>query len=62
MIHNPSVLVWLLLVSVPLHGRGSSLPLPHWVVLIAAVLGLWLVIGGGVLLVDRLLDRLLSTS
>ncbi|WP_248905331.1 hypothetical protein [Halocatena marina] len=48
--------------SVPLHGRVSSPPVPHWVVLIIAVLGLWLIIGGGVLLVDRLLDRLLSTS
>ena len=61
MSHPLSFLVLLTLISpVPLHGWTASTPVPHWVVLIVAVLGLWLVIGGGVLVVDRLLSRLLG--
>ncbi|WP_458189663.1 hypothetical protein [Haladaptatus sp. NG-WS-4] len=41
---------------VPLHG-GASAVAPHWLVLIAAVLGLWLVIGIGVALGDKLFER-----
>lgn len=44
-----------------LHGAGSagaSPPVPHWVVLLAAVPALWLVIAGAVAAVDRLLSLL----
>ena len=41
---------------VPLHGVASA-PVPHWVVLLVAVLGLWLVIGAGIRVADRLLER-----
>ncbi len=42
----------------PLHAGAPSIPIPHWVVLLAAVPALWLVIGAGVLAADRLLQRL----
>ncbi|SIR66252.1 hypothetical protein SAMN05421858_3205 [Haladaptatus litoreus] len=42
---------------VPLHGVASP-PIPHWLVLFVSVLGLWLVIGAGVVMGDRLLERL----
>lgn len=43
---------------VPLHGMSSSEPVPHWVVLFVAVLGLWVVMAGGVLLIDGVFDRI----
>ena len=43
---------------VPLHAVSSPTPVPHWVVLIVAVLGLWVVIAGGVMAIDGLFDRL----
>ncbi len=42
---------------VPLHGVAST-PVPHWLILIVAVLGMWLVIGLGVAVGDRLLERI----
>ena len=63
MIRPLSFLALLPVISpIPLHGWTASTPVPHWVALIVAVLGLWLVIGGGVLVVDRLLSRLLGTK
>ncbi|WP_408960350.1 hypothetical protein [Natrinema sp. 74] len=43
----------------PLHGAppGNPTPVPHWVVLLAVVPALWFVIGGTVLVVDRVLQR-----
>lgn len=43
-----------------LHGppRAPPPPVPHWAVLLVTVPALWLVIGGAVLVVDRLLQRL----
>ncbi|WP_135362909.1 hypothetical protein [Halosimplex halophilum] len=39
----------------PLHGVGASPPVPHWVVLLAAVPTFWLLVAALVLAVDRLL-------
>jgi hypothetical protein len=46
----------------PLHGAGPSMPVPHWAVLLVVVPALWLLIGGAVLAVDRLLERLENES
>lgn len=43
---------------VPLHAPAPSFPFPHWAVLLASVLALWLIIGGGTLVAERALDRL----
>jgi hypothetical protein len=43
---------------IPLHAGSTQTPVPHWVVLIVAVLGLWVVIAGGVIAIDSLFDRL----
>ncbi|WP_372910917.1 hypothetical protein [Salinigranum sp.] len=55
---TPSVppFVGLLLRPVLLHGTVPSTPVPHWVVLLVAVPSLWLLVGGTVLVVDRLLE------
>jgi len=42
----------------PLHAVSTRTPVPHWVVLLVAVIGLWVVIAGGVMAVDALFDRL----
>ncbi|EFW91376.1 hypothetical protein ZOD2009_14756 [Haladaptatus paucihalophilus DX253] len=47
---------------IPLHPGSPPTPVPHWVVLIAAVLVLWVVIAGGVVVIDRLFDRLPWTT
>lgn len=47
---------WAALPFVVLHGTASP-PVPHWLVLLVAVLGLWVVIGLGVRVGDRLLER-----
>jgi hypothetical protein len=39
-----------------LHGGAMSSPIPGWAALIGGVLGLWIVIGGGVVAVDRLFE------
>lgn len=44
--------------SVVAHAGARPTPVPHWVVLLVGVVGLWVVIGGGVLAVERLLARL----
>jgi len=36
--------------------------MPHWAVLLAAVPCLWLAIGGGVVVVERVLGALLESS
>lgn len=48
----------------PLHGAASasSVPIPHSLALVAAVLGLWVAIGVGVAAADRLLARLGATE
>lgn len=38
-------------------AHGGGVGVPGWAVLIASVLGLWCVIGGGVVIADRLLNR-----
>jgi len=40
-----------------LHAGPQATPVPHWVVLLVAVPSLWVLVGGGVLLADRLLRR-----
>lgn len=53
---DQTTLVWMALLQfVSLHGSPST-PVPHWLVLIVAVLGLWMVIGGEVMIGDRLLE------
>ncbi|MFH5801225.1 hypothetical protein [Haladaptatus sp. CMAA 1911] len=47
---------------VPLHAVSSQTPVPHWVVLIVAVLGVWVVIAAGVVVLDGLFDRLSWTE
>lgn len=47
-----------LLQASPLHGAPQvQSPVPHWAVLLTVVLILWNVIGGAVLVIDRLLQR-----
>lgn len=41
----------------PLHGAVSSTPVPHWLVLLVVVPALWLLVGGIVFAIDRLLRR-----
>ncbi|MFC7157497.1 hypothetical protein ACFQPA_18885 [Halomarina halobia] len=50
------------LLAVPLHGGGASPigPYPHWLVLIAAVIGVWLLTAGGVPTVDVVLSTVLE--
>jgi hypothetical protein len=59
MIGSKALLCTLVLL-IPLHGGPAPSPVPHWAVLLAVVPGLWLVIGGGVLAINRLLRRLES--
>lgn len=47
------ILLW---AAIYLHGVTPSTPVPHWAVLFAIVPTLWLLIGGTVLAVDRLLQ------
>ena len=49
----------------PLHGAApapASTPVPHSLVLVAAVLGLWVAIAAGVAVGDRLLAQLGATE
>jgi hypothetical protein len=46
------------LLSLTVAHAGATTPVPHWVVLLAGVIGLWVLIGGGVVVVDGLLARL----
>ena len=39
------------------HGGTRPTPVPHWVVLIIGVIGLWVIIGGGVVVLEWLLAR-----
>ncbi|WP_226013369.1 hypothetical protein [Halomicrobium salinisoli] len=39
-----------------LHGAPAP-PVPHWLLLLVVVPGLWCVVGGAVLAIDRLLQR-----
>ena len=55
---SPAIGGWLL----PLHGWSATTPMPHWAVLLAAVPCLWLAIGGGVVVVERVLGALLESS
>ena len=40
------------------HAGAQTTPVPHWAVLLVGVVGLWVVIGGGVIVTERLLARL----
>lgn len=51
-----STVVYFLSLTVAHAGTATSVP--HWVVLLVGVAGLWVVIGGGVIVVDGLLARL----
>jgi len=42
----------------PLHAAPVGAPVPGWVVLLGAVLGMWATIAFGVAAIDRLLGRL----
>ncbi|WP_135305877.1 hypothetical protein [Haloarcula amylovorans] len=46
----------------PLHIGPTTTPVPGWLVLFAAVLGLWAAIAAGVVLGDKLLVRLGETE
>ena len=48
------------LTSVVTHAGARPTPVPHWVVLLVGVVGLWVVICGGVIAVESLLTRLSS--
>ncbi|WP_226023779.1 hypothetical protein [Halomicrobium salinisoli] len=37
--------------------HGAPAPVPHWLLLLVVVPGLWCVVGGAVLAIDRLLQR-----
>ncbi|ELZ31646.1 hypothetical protein C474_08232 [Halogeometricum pallidum JCM 14848] len=54
-----------LVAPAPLHGGAAapaSTPVPHWSVLLVAVIGLWVAIAAGVLACDRVLARLGATE
>lgn len=42
------------------HGDSTSLGIPSQMLLLGSVLGLWIVISGGVALVDQILSRILG--
>ena len=42
------------------HGGSAPVGVPGWAVLLGSVLGLWIAIGGGVVVADRLLRRVLG--
>ena len=44
------------------HGGSASIGAPSWILLIGSVLGLWVIIGGGVILIDRLLRDILGSQ
>ena len=44
--------------AVPGHRAAAPAPIPHWLVLFLVVPALWIVIGGLVAALDRLLGRL----
>lgn len=46
------------LALVPLHGAPSTAPVPSWLVLVGATLGLWVVIACGVVAAEGLLAAL----
>ncbi|ELY66337.1 hypothetical protein C489_13306 [Natrinema versiforme JCM 10478] len=50
----------LLLQRSPLHGppQAPPTPVPHWVVLLVIVPALWVIIGGIVILIDQILQRI----
>lgn len=51
---TPAVAV---LPAAPLHGAAAT-PIPHWLALTVAVLGLWVAVAAAVLVCDGLLARL----
>lgn len=56
---TPLLLLLSLPLPLPLHGGAGAppTPVPHWAVLLTVVPGLWLLIGGGAVALDRLLGR-----
>lgn len=48
--------------NVTLHAGPAAAPVSGWLVLIGGVLGLWVVIGGGVVIADRFLRRVLGNQ
>lgn len=44
------------------HGGSASFGAPGWILLIGSVLGFWVIIGGGVILIDRLLRNILGSQ
>ena len=56
MIGSKALLCTLVLL-VPLHEGPVLSPVPHWIVLLAVVPGLWLLVGASVVAIDRLLSR-----
>ncbi|WP_435080022.1 hypothetical protein [Halococcus sp. AFM35] len=39
------------------HAGTRPTPVPHWIVLIIGVIGLWVIIGGGLVVLEWLLAR-----
>ena len=37
------------------HAGTQPTPVPHWLALLVGVVGLWIVIGGGVVVMDKIL-------
>ena len=48
--------------TIPVHGAPSAQPVPHWLALLVVVPALWLCIGGAVVVVDWLFDRIENST
>ncbi|WP_049998663.1 hypothetical protein [Halococcus sediminicola] len=46
---------WTALSATLAHAGAAATPVPHWAVLLVGVVGLWVVIGSGVVMIEKLL-------
>lgn len=56
------ICVLMLIPTATAHGGSALIGTPGWILLIGSVLGLWVIIGGGVILIDRLLRDILGSQ
>lgn len=56
------ICVLMLMPTATAHGGSALFGAPSWILLIGSVLGLWVIIGGGVILIDRLLRDILGSQ
>ena len=56
------ICVLMLMPTATAHGGSASVGAPGWILLIGGVLSLWVIIGGGVILIDWLLRDILGSQ